>query len=54
MLPSFQEVEEKSEWRNRWQGQVAELKRRSMSKDSGENMSWGARMRRQRNLSSEE
>ncbi|KAJ8634332.1 hypothetical protein MRB53_027668 [Persea americana] len=49
-----EDLEEKSEWRNRWQGQVTELKRRSMNKDSGENMSWGARMRRQKKISSEE
>ncbi|KAL6342178.1 hypothetical protein AAG906_004498 [Vitis piasezkii] len=41
------------EWRNRWEGQLSELKRRSMNKDAaaaaGANMSWGARMRMQRN-----
>ncbi|XP_058103212.1 chaperone protein dnaJ 20, chloroplastic [Magnolia sinica] len=47
-----EELEVKSEWRNRWQDQVAGLKRRSMNKDSGDNMSWGARMRKQRNGSS--
>ncbi|XP_062109165.1 chaperone protein dnaJ 20, chloroplastic-like [Humulus lupulus] len=42
-----QGMEEKSEWKNRWQSQLSELKRRSMSKDGrGNNMSWGARMRR--------
>nr|GMD77796.1 chaperone protein DnaJ 20, chloroplastic-like [Ipomoea batatas] len=42
-------MEEKSEWKGRWQSQLSELKRRSMHKDSGDNLSWGARMRRQRN-----
>ncbi|KAL3506475.1 hypothetical protein ACH5RR_031857 [Cinchona calisaya] len=41
-----EQMEVKSEWKSRWQGQVSELKRRSMYKDAG-NMSWGARMRRQ-------
>ncbi|GMI64339.1 DNAJ-like 20, DNA J protein C26 [Hibiscus trionum] len=38
------------EWRNRyrWQSQLSELKRRSVNRDAGGNMSWGARMRRQR------
>ncbi|KAH7834821.1 hypothetical protein Vadar_020024 [Vaccinium darrowii] len=45
-----QHMEERGEWKNRWQDQLSELKRRSMDKDSrGGNMSWGARMRRQRN-----
>ncbi|KAM7253156.1 hypothetical protein ACFE04_008814 [Oxalis oulophora] len=42
-----QGVEEKNEWKSRWQSQLSELKRRSMYKDAT-NMSWGARMRRQR------
>ncbi|KAK4352994.1 hypothetical protein RND71_028512 [Anisodus tanguticus] len=41
---------EKGEWKNRWQSQLSELKRKSMHKDNG--MSWGARMRRQRNKAS--
>ncbi|CAO2174229.1 unnamed protein product [Urochloa humidicola] len=41
-----QDHEEKSGWRRSWEDQVAELKRRSMAKDSEENLSWGARMRR--------
>ncbi|CAN4107168.1 unnamed protein product [Withania somnifera] len=45
-------MEEKSEWKNRWQCQLSELKRRSMQKDSGNSMSWGARMRKQRNEAS--
>jgi DnaJ-class molecular chaperone len=45
-----QHMEERGEWKNRWQDQLSELKRRSTDKDSqGGNMSWGARMRRQRN-----
>lgn len=43
-----QDQEEKSGWRRSWEDQVAELKRRSMTKDSDENLSWGARMRRRR------
>ncbi|RLN23559.1 chaperone protein dnaJ 20, chloroplastic-like [Panicum miliaceum] len=43
-----QDHEGKSGWRRSWEDQVAELKRRSMTKDSDENLSWGARMRRRR------
>ncbi|KAG5531392.1 hypothetical protein RHGRI_026122 [Rhododendron griersonianum] len=46
---SDQRMEERGEWKNRWQDQLSELKRRSTDKDSQGNMSWGARMRRQRN-----
>ncbi|CAI9117582.1 OLC1v1018987C1 [Oldenlandia corymbosa var. corymbosa] len=46
-----EDMEDKSQWKSRWQNQVSELKRRSNYKDSG-NMSWGARMRRQQNESS--
>ncbi|KAL1328660.1 hypothetical protein HN51_038475 [Arachis hypogaea] len=51
-----QVVEHKSEWKSRWQSQLSELKRRSKSKskDEGKNMSWAARMRQQRNESSDE
>ena len=45
----IQEAPEKSGWRSCWQSQISELKRRSMNKDSSQNMSWGARMRRQMN-----
>lgn len=41
-------MEERGEWKNRWQSQLSELKRRSMNKDAGGNLSWGARMRRRR------
>ena len=41
-------MDEKCEWKSRWQAQVSELKRKSMNKDSKGSMSWGARMRRQR------
>lgn len=44
-----QQMEERSEWKTRWQAQLSELKRRSMNKDARGNMSWGARLRRQRN-----
>ncbi|KAL0403643.1 UNVERIFIED_CONTAM: Chaperone protein dnaJ 20, chloroplastic [Sesamum radiatum] len=47
-----EQMEEKSEWKSRWQSQLSELKRKSMQKDSDDNMSWGARMRRERNQSS--
>ena len=50
----YQELEEQSEWRNSWQSQLSELKRRSMNRDARGNMSWGARMRRQRDESSKE
>ncbi|KAJ8774339.1 hypothetical protein K2173_011588 [Erythroxylum novogranatense] len=43
-----EDLDERTEWKNRWQDQLSELKRRSMNKDSNGNMSWGARMRRQR------
>ncbi|GLT97743.1 hypothetical protein SLE2022_152920 [Rubroshorea leprosula] len=39
---------ERSEWKNRWQSQLSELKRRSMNKDAKGNLSWGAQVRRQR------
>uniref|UniRef100_A0ACD5WN44 Uncharacterized protein n=1 Tax=Avena sativa TaxID=4498 RepID=A0ACD5WN44_AVESA len=43
-----QELEEKSGWRTSWEGQITELKKRSTGKDSEENLSWGAQMRRSR------
>lgn len=46
-----EEMEDKSDWRTRWQGQLSELKKRSSYKDAKGNMSWGARMRKQRNES---
>ncbi|KAG6789888.1 hypothetical protein POTOM_006020 [Populus tomentosa] len=43
------EMEGRSEWKNCWQSQLSELKRRSMNKDTGgSSMSWAARMRRRR------
>ncbi|KAL3360053.1 hypothetical protein AABB24_016516 [Solanum stoloniferum] len=45
-------MEDTGEWKNRWHSQLSELKRRNTHKDSGNNMSWGARMRRQRNETS--
>ncbi|MCD9558561.1 hypothetical protein HAX54_015966 [Datura stramonium] len=45
-------MEDRGEWKNRWHSQLSELKRRNMHKDFGNNMSWGARMRRQRNEAS--
>ncbi|KAH7573008.1 hypothetical protein ACOSP7_006410 [Xanthoceras sorbifolium] len=48
------EMEERSEWKNRWQSQLSELKRRSMYKDARGNMSWGAQMRKQKEDLSEE
>ncbi|KAA8527906.1 hypothetical protein F0562_035225 [Nyssa sinensis] len=52
LYQSDEQMEERSEWKSRWQAQVSELKRRSMNEDTRGNMSWGARMRRQRNESS--
>ncbi|KAK7359296.1 hypothetical protein VNO77_01249 [Canavalia gladiata] len=50
-----QVVEQKSEWKARWQSQLSELKKRSKSKDAaGGNMSWAARMRQQREEQSNE
>ncbi|KAL0906594.1 hypothetical protein M5K25_025100 [Dendrobium thyrsiflorum] len=43
-----EELEEKSGWKNRWQDQLVELKRRSTTKNSEDHLSWGARMRRRR------
>ncbi|KAH7521634.1 hypothetical protein FEM48_Zijuj07G0053800 [Ziziphus jujuba var. spinosa] len=43
-----QGMEDKGEWKYRWQSQLSELKRRSTNKDMTGNMSWGARMRRRR------
>ncbi|KAJ6965346.1 chaperone protein dnaJ 20 [Populus alba x Populus x berolinensis] len=44
-----EEMEGRSEWKNCWQSQLSELKRRSMNKDAGGgSMSWAARMRRRR------
>ncbi|CAN4120838.1 unnamed protein product [Withania somnifera] len=40
-------MEERGEWKKRWHSQLWELKRRNAHKDSGNNMSWGARMRRE-------
>ncbi|XP_022959157.1 chaperone protein dnaJ 20, chloroplastic-like [Cucurbita moschata] len=45
---NHEEMDEKGGWKSRWQDQLSELKRRSMNKNSRANMSWGARMRRQR------
>ncbi|KAE8703001.1 Chaperone protein dnaJ 20 [Hibiscus syriacus] len=49
-----EDLEDRNEWRNRWQSQLSELKRKSMNRDAGGNMSWGARMRRQREELSKE
>ncbi|KAK4489153.1 hypothetical protein RD792_004947 [Penstemon davidsonii] len=46
-----EEIEEKNEWKSQWQSQLSGLKRRSMYKESSENMSWAARIRRERNES---
>ncbi|XP_010551663.1 PREDICTED: chaperone protein dnaJ 20, chloroplastic-like isoform X2 [Tarenaya hassleriana] len=43
-----QAMEEKGEWKSRWQVQISELRRRSSRKDSTSDMSWASRMRRQR------
>ncbi|KAE8723828.1 Chaperone protein dnaJ 20 [Hibiscus syriacus] len=49
-----EDLEDRSEWRNQWQSQLSELKKRSMNNDAGGTMSWGARMRRQREEMSKE
>lgn len=49
-----QEQGERSGWRRSWEDQIAELKRRSVAKDSEENLSWGARMRRRAEASAAE
>ncbi|XP_041001831.1 chaperone protein dnaJ 20, chloroplastic-like [Juglans microcarpa x Juglans regia] len=41
-------MEERNDWRNRWQSQLSKLKRRSQNRDAGGDLSWGARMRRRR------
>ena len=41
-------MEQRNEWKTRWQSQLSELKRRSKCKDGGGNVSWAARMRKQR------
>ncbi|KAG0455263.1 hypothetical protein HPP92_024555 [Vanilla planifolia] len=43
-----EELEKKSGWKSSWEDQLLELKRRSMAKNSDDNLSWGARMRRRR------
>ncbi|KAI4370452.1 hypothetical protein MLD38_018806 [Melastoma candidum] len=43
-----EELEVRSEWKSNWQSRLNELRRRSSQKDSRGSMSWGARMRRQR------
>ncbi|XP_010495839.1 PREDICTED: chaperone protein dnaJ 20, chloroplastic-like [Camelina sativa] len=45
-------VEEKSEWKAKWQTQLSGLRRRSNQKDNDNSISWAARMRRQRQDSS--
>ncbi|XP_076884177.1 chaperone protein dnaJ 20, chloroplastic-like [Bidens hawaiensis] len=47
-----QEKMEKCEWRGQWQSQLSELRKRSTNKETGSNMSWAARMRRERSQSS--
>ncbi|KAL8106151.1 chaperone protein dnaJ 20, chloroplastic [Apium graveolens] len=42
---------DRREWKNRWQSQLSHLKMRSMYRESQETMSWGERMRRQKNES---
>ncbi|KFK36270.1 hypothetical protein AALP_AA4G100700 [Arabis alpina] len=44
-------VEEKSEWKQKWQSQLSGLKRRSNVKENNNSMSWAARMRRQNQMS---
>ncbi|KAL1548117.1 chaperone protein dnaJ 20, chloroplastic-like [Salvia divinorum] len=44
-----EEMGDRFEWKDRWESQLSELKRRSVQKESADGMSWGARMRRERN-----
>lgn len=44
-------MEDRREWKNRWQSQLSELKMRSMYREAKGTMSWGERMRRQKNES---
>lgn len=44
-------MEDRREWKNRWQSQLSNLKMRSMYRESQGTMSWGERMRRQKNES---
>ncbi|MCL7032398.1 hypothetical protein MKW94_020534 [Papaver nudicaule] len=44
-----EDLDDRSEWKNRWQSQLTGLKRKSMNQASAGKMSWGARMRRLRN-----
>ncbi|XP_059664380.1 chaperone protein dnaJ 20, chloroplastic-like [Cornus florida] len=44
-----QRSEKCGEWKDNWEAQLMEMRRRSEHKDSTRNMSWGSRMRRQRN-----
>ncbi|KAE9602998.1 hypothetical protein Lal_00018384 [Lupinus albus] len=46
------EIERKANWKSRWQSQLSALKRRNESKNAGENTSWAARMRQQKDQSS--
>ncbi|KAJ4969275.1 hypothetical protein NE237_015976 [Protea cynaroides] len=46
-------MEDRSNWRNHWNSQLEGLKQRSMHKDSRGNMSWGARMRRKNESSTD-
>ncbi|XP_043710031.1 chaperone protein dnaJ 20, chloroplastic-like [Telopea speciosissima] len=41
-----EDLEERINWKNNWESQLEGLQKRRMYKESKENMSWGARMRR--------
>ncbi|KAI3997805.1 hypothetical protein MKX01_007692 [Papaver californicum] len=47
-------LDDRSDWKNRWQSQLTGLKRKSMNQTSGEKNSWAARMRKLRNQPSGE
>ncbi|KAF9606102.1 hypothetical protein IFM89_023125 [Coptis chinensis] len=45
---AYDEGLERNEWKNHWQAQVAELKKKGVKKESSNKVSWGAQMRRKR------
>ncbi|RZC68662.1 hypothetical protein C5167_031846 [Papaver somniferum] len=47
-------LDNRGDWKNRWQSQLTGLKRKNMNQASGEKMSWAARMRKLRNQPSGE
>lgn len=48
LLLCNQVIEQKTEWKTRWQSQLSELKRRSKCRDNEGNVSWATRLRQKR------